>query len=516
LLESQARIERDGKVTYGRDGWLFLAEDSNDVFAQHCGTRRLSADDLERWVELAARRNELLAEHDCGYVLVIVPDSHSVYPEKLPPGTTHSPERPVHQLLAALREAATPARVLYPLEEMEAAKAAGLVCSRVDSHWTDFGAFVAYQRLMDELASLLPARRLTLHELAFLEMVGSGDLGNKLVPARLAMQPVTVFRYPEAKTVYDNCVENTGSVVVTECRSAPPTSCLLLGDSYSYSILKYLAESFGRLTFAHSARLDRRLLESARPDVVVNLMAERFVVEVPDDNGPGLDSYERAKRLERRTRPPVNFWTIGRWPSPVVAERLRAHFLEAGNLRDATIVSVLAYAGLLPRELTTLRWSDVGERELRIRRPGRRRFGDTPASRAVRLIEPLAEDLRVWRRVCGAQPSRSPVFPGRDPFWAGGEWATWSMETFQPAVEACKLELDAPHDLRHVFCTLLVHEGLSAREIGRRAGEKRRVIKTLYRYLLTDAKVWEPIDSSDLVREARDRQESFGAVATPI
>jgi site-specific recombinase XerD len=37
-------------------------------------------------------------------------------------------------------------------------------------------------------------------------------------------------------------------------------------------------------------------------------------------------------------------------PSPAVIERMRGELLAAGQLRDATLVSVLAYAGMRPQE----------------------------------------------------------------------------------------------------------------------------------------------------------------------
>src|SRR5207249_7057239 len=62
-----------------------------------------------------------------------------------------------------------------------------------------------------------------------------------------------------------------------ECPDAPPTTCLLFGDSYTYPLIKFVAESFGRLVFAHSANVDRHLVEEVAPDVVVTRSEERRV-----------------------------------------------------------------------------------------------------------------------------------------------------------------------------------------------------------------------------------------------
>ena len=57
----------------------------------------------------------------------------------------------------------------------------------------------------------------------------------------------------------------------------------MLGDSFSYRMLPFLAESFGRLVFVHRPTLDFELVEAERPAVVVSLLTERFLVRVPFD-----------------------------------------------------------------------------------------------------------------------------------------------------------------------------------------------------------------------------------------
>ena len=55
----------------------------------------------------------------------------------------------------------------------------------------------------------------------------------------------------------------------------------------------------------------------------------------------------------------------------------------ASEPRDATLISVLAYAGLRPQEALALRWRDVGERTLMVNAQ------KTGQRRNVRLLAPL-------------------------------------------------------------------------------------------------------------------------------
>jgi integrase len=498
-----ARIVRDGKVVAGKDGWLFLANDQNDVIAQMTGGLRLSRQELEAWRTTVEGRIENL---DVPYLFMVAPDSHCIYPEKLPEGVVVVDERPVHQLIAHLGEL-TGVRTIYFADDLLRAKSERAVCVSVDSHWSEFGAFVAYRRIMEELTQWLPARCLGREDIFFYEERMTGDLGSKLVPARFVSQSISRLRYPSSRLLFDNCIENIGSVVVTQCREAPDVNCLLFGDSYAYPLLKFLSESFRRVVLAHTPVVDFDLIRRERPDVVLSLIAERHLVGIPDDRAhPSIGEDERAKRLERRTRLPRLEWSLPRRMSPYGVERLRAHLIGAGSRRDATIVSLLAYAGLRPREVLALRWSDVRPGELAVEGTRRGRRGIKP--RLVRLLEPLAEDLEAWRLESGLDGPNRHIFSARDTGLRGhGAWRAWRDEVFAPAVEACGLDLESPHHLHVTFGLLLLYEGASAKEVARQLGHPLAWWKGTFQSLLADGDLFDPVSPEAQVRQARSNVE---------
>jgi hypothetical protein len=58
---------------------------------------------------------------------------------------------------------------------------------------------------------------------------------------------------------------------------------VLYMDSYGWKFQRFLAESFSSLLVVHTPYLEREPIEQYAPDVVLNLMAERFMIRVPDD-----------------------------------------------------------------------------------------------------------------------------------------------------------------------------------------------------------------------------------------
>ena len=48
-------------------------------------------------------------------------------------------------------------------------------------------------------------------------------------------------------------------------------------------MLLFLAPAFRRVTFAHTASLDFELAQEERPDVVISILNERFMIILPND-----------------------------------------------------------------------------------------------------------------------------------------------------------------------------------------------------------------------------------------
>ena len=473
-----AEFRRDGRYVLGRNGRMFLAHDSNRVLDQHSGRLRMGRGQLAAWSALVARRAMALAQYDCAYTLLIPPNAHSVYPEDLPAGLTTAAERPVHALLAQLAEHVPGVPVVHPLAELLDRKRRDEVFPRTETHWNELAAFVAYRALMEALPAAVPARRLEENDVWFFPLTVPGDLGIK---RRLPSKSPHLFgylRHPDAQLVADNMVEGTGNVIVTESAVAPPSTCVVFGDSYTFGLLPFLSESFGRLVFAQTPSVDMQLIERERPQLALTVISERFLLDVPDDeNEIGVEERAVAKAAAGSVRPRMDRWDHERHFSPAAVEWIRARMLAEGRIEDATLVSALAYAGLHPIEVQWLRWRHVGEHALRVptQPPGQ----DAPAAprhwptRRVRLLEPLGRDLADWRSA--GEPARDGglVFPS--PFsggpWAEGEWQRWTDERYLPLVEELGLEPLGAASLRRTFVALSIHEGAAAADLAAELGE---------------------------------------------
>ena len=289
--------QQQRKALVGADGWLFLRNDKNNVLGQHLGQVRLGARRRRAWSRLIERRMRLMRELGVTWLCMIAPDKEAVYPELLPPGMTPAPSRPVYEILAEAERLEAP--VFYPLDRLLDAKRHGQPYYQTDTHWNQFGAYSAYLLITDELGERgveVPA--VGADNVRWIAETALGDLGRKLRPQRGGRSVRAELRSHTSRLVSDNRIANHGRRLVFESDHGDRPDCVAFGESYANHLLLFLKESFRRLTFVHTSMVDRELLEQERPDVVLMLPLERFMIEVPDDR----DAHRKLQRTVARKR----------------------------------------------------------------------------------------------------------------------------------------------------------------------------------------------------------------------
>jgi integrase len=171
---------------------------------------------------------------------------------------------------------------------------------------------------------------------------------------------------------------------------------------------------------------------------------------------------------------------------PPEVEQIRAQL----DLKDRTLVSVLAYSGPRPEEVVCrLAWRDVGEQAIRYRDTKRHRTRHTP------LLKPLADDLNEWFLASGRPTGTRPVFPAHDgKFWNQDDWRNWRRRVWQgeperqrrdrknptPPKAGCAPKGTRPRDLRSSYVTLRISEGVPLTQIAKEVGTSVRMIEQHY------------------------------------
>ena len=175
-------------VLVGQDGWLiFTAEGSVDDYQNTLAlpyepTEEIRAGIIRLQARLAARGGTLL--------VVIVPNKPTVYPEIVPAEIGKFSETSRLDLLSAYLEQNLPETVLLDLRPILAeGRTVRDVYYKTDTHWNDYGIYLAYQAILQKLSETRP---------------------------ELAPYPLEMFDLAEGQPEVLDLAANTGSVSLRE------------------------------------------------------------------------------------------------------------------------------------------------------------------------------------------------------------------------------------------------------------------------------------------------------------
>ena len=177
--------------------------------------------------------------------------------------------------------------------------------------------------------------------------------------------------------------------------------------------------------------------------------------------------------------------------------------------RDALIVSLLAYAGLRPGELRGMQFGDAREHTLLIQRAanpdGSMKATKNERDRTVRLLSPLAVELREYRLAAGRPPDGAMLlFDDDGKPWDKSNWQMWRVDRWAPACRAAGLNpVPRPYDLRHSFASLLLAEGRQPLYVAKQLGHSLAVLLSTYAHLIDEYVESEPIDAEAEIATAR-------------
>lgn len=223
-------------VIYGTDGWLYYAETLDDY--QNRAT--LTDEEVRQIAQTIADMQAYCEARGAQFVFTIAPNKNSLYPEHMPARYLQSDSPGNYEKLKPLLEeyGVHYADLFTFLSEQDE-----ILYLKTDSHWTNRGAALAHDFLMETLG--LPHTAFAQAEYTTAE-THRGDLYEMLYPkgtAREAQQAYeTTFSYvSEPRTAEDILIQTTSP-------DAPNGRLLLCRDSFGNALHPFLAEDFREAT----------------------------------------------------------------------------------------------------------------------------------------------------------------------------------------------------------------------------------------------------------------------------
>lgn len=287
-------------VILGKQDWLFLGRDVYErgfrVLEEHRKLDPYTADRLAEAQRILRERASWLQGRGIRYLLVIMPNKETIYPELLPDYVTRvGPLSRLDQLMGELSNDPQ-LRILDLRSTLLAAKRIERVYDKTGTHWNQRGAFVADRVVAEQLARWFPAVRVpsSTNLRRYAEETEGGGLALLLgMPdvfreTQLRLDVLAGQRARLTSHVYRPDYPMFREPFATWTGDNDLPRAVVFHDSSVLAIRKYLAEHFSHAAYYWQYEFSPTLIEHERPDVVVQLIGERALSNGPPENPPAL------------------------------------------------------------------------------------------------------------------------------------------------------------------------------------------------------------------------------------
>lgn len=281
----------NNKAFLGKDGWLFYkAENSINNFQNKNLFQRNELIQIQQNISI---RKKLLEDQGINYYILIAPDKNRIYGEHYYPEIKKvSPKGRTEELVTFL--SGSDLNLVYPLKEMLEAKSKGAVYYRLDTHWNNYGAFIGYSNLMEEIKKDYPT--LNILELKDFEVKTrpekGGDLLNMLnVPLpKLKLKENSILTLHKKVPYNYKYIKNEARKGVRTKNNKPLNQLriFVLRDSFTTAMEPFVSETFAEANFVWTHNFNSQYNEilKYKPDIVIHEMVERYAHTLLNDTPP--------------------------------------------------------------------------------------------------------------------------------------------------------------------------------------------------------------------------------------
>ncbi len=278
----------NNRAMMGKNGWLFYIDknDGNSLL-NFQNKSRFSEAELVRIKNNIVRQKELLAAHGIDYYVLIAPDKNRIYGEYYPDYIHKVAEKSRTDLLIEYLTTEK-IKVIYPVNELLQAKEKGYIYFPWDTHWNNYGAFIGYTQLMNDIKQKHPnIKSLKLDDFTVSSVKSTGgDLFNFLgfkmkdvenyncdyLNLELKTRKWNYIKKEEARKKWGNYLFNSNPEPLNNI------DVVLLRDSFTTAMVPYLSESFSNTHYfwTHNFNVVYPEILEIKPQIVAHEMVERY------------------------------------------------------------------------------------------------------------------------------------------------------------------------------------------------------------------------------------------------
>ena len=258
-------------VIMGEEGFLFFAGEG--AIENYMGLNPMTDCEVSEWVSLFERRAGWLASRHIPFVMAVVPNKETVYPEMMPAGIPRGAGKSrMDRFVEAIRSRTrVPPVDLRPV--LIGRKKEHRTYYPSDTHWSQWGAYWAYREMLQVIQKAAPGlvgAALELSDLKAEVAYRTFDLDRMLGLNAIAPERVDTFEPMRAARVTGG---QDDPVMTSESDAGP--RLVFVRDSFGAALMPYLGVHFSRIYAPNGWTFDPSAVARERADLVILEIVER-------------------------------------------------------------------------------------------------------------------------------------------------------------------------------------------------------------------------------------------------
>lgn len=166
--------------------------------------------------------------------------------------------------------------IIYPIEELRNAKNVAQTYWKQDTHWNDYGAFIGFKKIMNEIEPTYNEFDMELNisdpEILYKDLTDFSGIKNIFRDNQISVEFLKQIDYNISK-------EKTATNVleITECDKAKyDKTVIILGDSFRSSMVQYFSKIYKKVIYMHITDYKSDMIEKYDPDIMIFETVERY------------------------------------------------------------------------------------------------------------------------------------------------------------------------------------------------------------------------------------------------
>lgn len=270
----------------GRDGWLF--QTSEDVMRDYQNDMPLSEKQL---VTIQQNLDKIAAhfkQQGISLVIVVAPNKGSIYPDYLPNEIQKLNQKSRFDQVVEYLQQHGETHILDLRQELIASRAENLVYYQTDSHWTDYGAYIAYRGILSSLKEFHP--QINPRSLSDFVPESEGrvsmDLATLIGSVHIKEEKISLKPKDSTTSTLHNLKLDDGRwITLSWNQKKDLPSAVVYYDSFMYPLIPWLNDHFSQVTyiphFANLSTWNLSWVSQQQADVVIVEIAEKYIHDLP-------------------------------------------------------------------------------------------------------------------------------------------------------------------------------------------------------------------------------------------